>query len=227
MWCDKPSIFRLFSFHHSLTPLWIYVSRLLPWKGRKTGSQMVQTLFFSQLKIAIQAKTIMIKELSSIQGTMVHSQSERRIIYNLIQMNQRDRVTSNRHLVSISGYMICSLVPLGTKLSTLIGCVQKCPRILLSSRRIWIEENNEISLFSVCILVSIHSHPFSVWGVENSRRSSSADRCKRSTWPTSATRSATYGARGDRTEAPWLGRQENGGISRLPRARMWSSSRTS
>ena len=85
---------------------------------------MVQTLFFSQLKIAIQAKTTMIKELRSIQGTMVHSQSERRIIYSLIQMNQRDRVTSNRHLVSISGYMICSFVPLGTKLSTLIGCVQ-------------------------------------------------------------------------------------------------------
>ena len=79
---------------------------------------------FSQLKIANQAKAIMIKELSSIQGTMVHSQSERRIIYNLIHMNQRDRVTSNRHLVSISGYMICSFVPLGTKLSTLIGCVQ-------------------------------------------------------------------------------------------------------
>ena len=214
MWYDKPSIFHLFSFHHSLTPLWIYVSRLSPWKGRKAGSQMVQTLsFFSQLKIAIQAKAIVIKELSSIQGTMVHSQSERRIIYNLVQMNQRD--------------MIGSFVPLGTKLSTLIGCVQKCPRILLSSRRIWIEQNNEISLFSDCILVSIHSHPFSVWGVENSRRSSSADRCKRSTWPTSATRSAAYGARGDRTEAPWLGRQENGGISWLPRARMWSSSRTS
>ena len=33
-------------------------------------------------------------------------------------------MTSNRHIVSLSGHMIGSFVPLGTKLSTLIGCVQ-------------------------------------------------------------------------------------------------------
>ena len=95
------------------------MKRKKDWQPNGTDS-----LFFSQLKIAIQAKAIAIKELSSIQGTMVHSQSETRIVYNLVQMNQRDRATSNRHLVSLSGHMIGSFVPLGTKLSTLIGCVQ-------------------------------------------------------------------------------------------------------
>ena len=83
---------------------------------------MVQTLFFSQLKIAIQDYYDQgVKKYTGNYGTQPIREE------NYIQpgaTNQRDRVTSNRHIVSLSGHMIGSFVPLGTKLSTLIGCVQ-------------------------------------------------------------------------------------------------------
>lgn len=84
------------------------------------------------------------------------------------------------------------------------------------------KETTPLTFTPVLFLVILYSCQFVVWGVENSRGPSAAGRYQGITWPTSATQSAAYGARGDWTDASWNGRGENGEISGLPRARTWS-----